>query len=131
MGSRDLRGNAKIAIASHPGGPFAVGCGILRGPCCEAIHVTVVHAEGGGNQYGVVNFLVGGALLAGPIGDRFGRKPLLLISLALFGAASLASAFSPSLGFLAGTRFFTGAGIAGGFAPLMRVATVLAGVEVQ
>jgi MFS transporter, AAHS family, 4-hydroxybenzoate transporter len=57
-----------------------------------------------------------GALLAGPIGDRYGRKPLLLISLALFGIASLASAFSPSLGFLAGTRFFTGAGIAGGFA---------------
>src|SRR5271163_4942263 len=57
-----------------------------------------------------------GALSAGPIGDRFGRKPLLLISLALFGIASLASAFSPSLGFLAGTRFFTGAGIAGGFA---------------
>jgi MFS transporter, AAHS family, 4-hydroxybenzoate transporter len=57
-----------------------------------------------------------GALLAGPIGDRIGRKPLLLMSLALFGLASLASAFSPSLGFLAGTRFFTGAGIAGGFA---------------
>src|ERR1700728_4601133 len=57
-----------------------------------------------------------GALLAGPIGDRFGRKPLLLISLALFGLASLASAYSPSIGFPAGTRFFTGAGIAGGFA---------------
>jgi AAHS family 4-hydroxybenzoate transporter-like MFS transporter len=60
--------------------------------------------------------VMAGALLAGPIGDRFGRKPLLLISLALFGVASLASAYSPSLGFLAGTRFFTGAGIAGGFA---------------
>ncbi|HXP05936.1 MAG TPA: MFS transporter [Stellaceae bacterium] len=60
--------------------------------------------------------VMAGALLAGPIGDRYGRKPLLLISLALFGLASLASAFSPSLGFLAGTRFFTGAGIAGGFA---------------
>lgn len=57
-----------------------------------------------------------GALLAGPIGDRLGRKPLLLMSLAMFGLASLASAASPSLGFLAGTRFFTGAGIAGGFA---------------
>ncbi len=57
-----------------------------------------------------------GALLAGPIGDRFGRKPLLTMSLTLFGIASLASAASPSLGFLAGTRFFTGVGIAGGFA---------------
>jgi AAHS family 4-hydroxybenzoate transporter-like MFS transporter len=57
-----------------------------------------------------------GALIAGPIGDRFGRKPLLMMSLTLFGLASLASAISPSLGFLAATRFFTGAGIAGGFA---------------
>ena len=60
--------------------------------------------------------VMAGALLAGPIGDRYGRKPLLMMSLTLFGLASLASAFSPSLGFLAGTRFFTGAGIAGGFA---------------
>jgi AAHS family 4-hydroxybenzoate transporter-like MFS transporter len=62
-----------------------------------------------------IGFMVG-ALLAGPIGDSIGRKPLLMISLALFGLASLASAFSPSLGFLAGTRFFTGVGISGGFA---------------
>ncbi|HEV2302940.1 MAG TPA: MFS transporter [Stellaceae bacterium] len=60
--------------------------------------------------------VMAGALLAGPIGDRLGRKPLLMLSLALFGLASLASAISPSLDFLAGTRFFTGAGIAGGFA---------------
>jgi Major Facilitator Superfamily len=60
--------------------------------------------------------IMAGALLAGPIGDRFGRKPLLMMSVTLFGIASLASAVSPSLGFLAGTRFFTGMGIAGGFA---------------
>src|SRR6516165_6832666 len=60
--------------------------------------------------------VMAGALLAGPLGDRFGRKPLLMMSLTLFGIASLASAVSPSLDFLAGTRFFTGAGIAGGFA---------------
>jgi MFS transporter, AAHS family, 4-hydroxybenzoate transporter len=57
-----------------------------------------------------------GALCAGPIGDRLGRKPLLLISVALFGLGSLASAVAPSLDFLAGTRFITGAGIAGAFA---------------
>jgi AAHS family 4-hydroxybenzoate transporter-like MFS transporter len=60
--------------------------------------------------------VMAGALLAGPIGDRFGRKPLLMMSMTLFGVASLASAISPSLDFLAATRFFTGAGIAGGFA---------------
>jgi AAHS family 4-hydroxybenzoate transporter-like MFS transporter len=56
-----------------------------------------------------------GALSSGPIGDRFGRKPLLLISIAIFGLASLASAFAPSLRVLSGLRFFTGLGIAGGF----------------
>src|SRR5262250_2938572 len=55
-----------------------------------------------------------GALLSGPLGDRFGRKPMLLASIAIFGLASLASAFSPSLEFLAATRFFAGLGIAGG-----------------
>ena len=57
-----------------------------------------------------------GALASGPIGDRFGRKPLLLMSITIFGLASLASAFSQNLEFLAMTRFFTGLGIAGGFA---------------
>jgi MFS transporter, AAHS family, 4-hydroxybenzoate transporter len=59
--------------------------------------------------------VLAGALLSGPLGDRFGRKPLLLASVAIFGLASLASAFATSLGFLAATRFFTGFGIAGGF----------------
>src|SRR5215469_12724299 len=38
-----------------------------------------------------------GALSAGPIGDRVGRKPLLLASLTIFGVASLLSAFAGSL----------------------------------
>src|SRR4051794_6060723 len=37
-----------------------------------------------------------GALSSGPIGDRFGRKPLLLASIAIFGLASLLSAFAGS-----------------------------------
>src|SRR5580658_5427284 len=57
-----------------------------------------------------------GALSAGPIGDRFGRRPLLLGSLTIFGIASLLSAFSPSLLVLTVLRFFTGLGIGGGFA---------------
>src|SRR5215469_4102954 len=38
-----------------------------------------------------------GALSAGPIGDRVGRRPLLLASLTIFGLASLFSAFVGSL----------------------------------
>jgi AAHS family 4-hydroxybenzoate transporter-like MFS transporter len=56
-----------------------------------------------------------GALSAGPIGDRFGRRPLLLASLTIFGIASLLSAFAGSLGVLSLLRFFTGLGIGGGF----------------
>jgi AAHS family 4-hydroxybenzoate transporter-like MFS transporter len=56
-----------------------------------------------------------GALSAGPIGDRFGRRPLLLASLTIFGVASLLSATAGSLGMLSLWRFFTGIGIGGGF----------------
>ncbi|HVH75453.1 MAG TPA: MFS transporter [Stellaceae bacterium] len=59
--------------------------------------------------------VMAGALLTGPLGDRIGRKPVLMASIAIFGLASLASAFAASMGFLAAMRFFTGFGIAGGF----------------
>ena len=52
-----------------------------------------------------------GALSAGPIGDRLGRKPLLLGSLVVFGLASLLTAFAGSMLMLAILRFFTGLGI--------------------
>jgi MFS transporter, AAHS family, 4-hydroxybenzoate transporter len=56
-----------------------------------------------------------GALSAGPIGDRFGRRPLLLVSLTIFGVASLLSATAGSIGMLSLWRLFTGIGIGGGF----------------
>jgi MFS transporter, AAHS family, 4-hydroxybenzoate transporter len=56
-----------------------------------------------------------GALSAGPIGDRVGRKPLLLASLTIFGLASLLSGFAGSLLMLSILRFFTGMGIGGAF----------------
>ena len=54
-----------------------------------------------------------GALSSGPIGDRVGRRPLLLASIAIFGVASLLTAFAGSLFTLALLRFFTGMGIGG------------------
>jgi len=56
-----------------------------------------------------------GALAAGPIGDRLGRRPLLLASLTIFGLASLLSAVAGSVAMLSMLRFFTGVGIGGGF----------------
>jgi AAHS family 4-hydroxybenzoate transporter-like MFS transporter len=59
--------------------------------------------------------IMAGALSAGPIGDRLGRKPLLLASLLIFGFASLLTAFAGSLFALSILRFFTGMGIGGAF----------------
>jgi MFS transporter, AAHS family, 4-hydroxybenzoate transporter len=59
--------------------------------------------------------IMAGALSAGPIGDRVGRKPLLVVSLTIFGIASIASAYVPSLLLLTVARFFTGLGIGGAF----------------
>jgi MFS transporter, AAHS family, 4-hydroxybenzoate transporter len=59
--------------------------------------------------------VMAGALAAGPIGDRVGRKPLLLASVAIFGLASLLSVLAGSLAVLSVWRFFTGFGIGGAF----------------
>jgi AAHS family 4-hydroxybenzoate transporter-like MFS transporter len=57
-----------------------------------------------------------GSPLAGYLGDRFGRRVALIGCLALFGAATIATAFSHGLLELAVLRFITGMG-AGGAIP--------------
>src|SRR5450432_4290380 len=59
-----------------------------------------------------VGILVG-ALLSGPLGDRFGRKPLLIISVALIGIFSVLSVFAWSISSITVLRFLTGLGIGG------------------
>ncbi|HTJ93287.1 MAG TPA: MFS transporter [Pararobbsia sp.] len=54
-----------------------------------------------------------GALLLGPASDRWGRKPVLVLSLAWFGAFSLASAAAGSPHALLLLRFLTGLGLGG------------------
>jgi MFS family permease len=49
-------------------------------------------------------------LVAGAIGDRFGRRGALLVGVALFGAGSLLSALATSGGQLIGFRALTGIG---------------------
>lgn len=57
--------------------------------------------------------LMCGALFIGPFADRFGRKSVLLGSVALFGLMSLLSAASTSLQMLIALRFLTGLGLGG------------------
>ncbi|SPA42220.1 4-hydroxybenzoate transporter PcaK [Cupriavidus taiwanensis] len=57
--------------------------------------------------------LMAGAFLFGPLADRFGRKSVLVLSVLCFGAASLASAWSPDLWTLVLLRFVTGLGLGG------------------
>ncbi len=58
--------------------------------------------------------LVGG-LLFGPIGDRFGRRVTMLVTVFLYGAATLAGAFAPGLATFTATRVVAGFGIGGEF----------------
>jgi AAHS family 4-hydroxybenzoate transporter-like MFS transporter len=57
--------------------------------------------------------LMAGAFLFGPLADRFGRKTILLVCVAFFGAASLVSAYSTSVDMLIVLRFLTGLGLGG------------------
>jgi EmrB/QacA subfamily drug resistance transporter len=56
--------------------------------------------------------LAAGLLPAGMLGDRFGRRRLLLVALALFGAASVACAYAESSGQLIAARAALGLGSA-------------------
>ncbi|WP_407443831.1 multidrug effflux MFS transporter [Rhodococcus sp. (in: high G+C Gram-positive bacteria)] len=68
-------------------------------------------------QLTLTTFLLGmaiGQLVFGPLSDRFGRRPLLLVGTLACAAFSAASALAPTIELLAGARFVQGfAGAAG------------------
>jgi MFS family permease len=59
-----------------------------------------------------------GALFFGQLTDRFGRKKLFMITLLLYLAATVATAFAFAPWFFLVARFFTGAGIGGEYAAI-------------
>jgi MFS family permease len=67
-------------------------------------------------------FYVGGACLGalffGQLTDRFGRKKLFLVTLAVYITATVATAFSFAAWYFYAARFFTGAGIGGEYAAI-------------
>lgn len=59
-----------------------------------------------------------GALFFGRLTDKFGRKRLFMITLGVYLAATVATAFAPSFLWFAICRFFTGSGIGGEYAAI-------------
>lgn len=59
-----------------------------------------------------------GALFFGQLTDRFGRKKLFLMTLAVYTLATVATAFAPNPMWYFIARFFTGAGIGGEYAAI-------------
>jgi MFS transporter, DHA1 family, multidrug resistance protein len=54
-----------------------------------------------------------GQVLYGPLADRFGRRPALLVGYAIYGVGALAATVAPTLGVLLFARFVWGFGAAG------------------
>src|ERR687888_1550190 len=75
-----------------------------------ALHATTSDLQWIVDAYSLV--LAAMMLPAGMLGDRFGRKRLLLAALLLFAAASLACAYAPSAGVLIAARAVLGLGAA-------------------
>lgn len=65
--------------------------------------------------------LAAGTLVYGPLADRFGRRPTLLASYAVYAVGALASALAPSLTVLLITRLIWGLGAAGARVVVMAV----------
>lgn len=76
-----------------------------------------LHAAPGVVQLAVTLYLIGlgaGQLIAGPIAERLGRRPLMLGGLAAFAAGSIAAALAPHVAVLLGARIVQAFGGAAG-----------------
>src|SRR5512145_1228942 len=100
-----------------------IGLGVIALPCLlYSMDLTVLHLavpqlsadlEPSSAQLlwiiDVYGFLVAGSLITmGTLGDRIGRRRLLLLGAAAFGVASVLAAFSRSAGMLIATRALLG-----------------------
>src|SRR3954467_3270889 len=68
-------------------------------------------------QFTLTTYFIGlaaGQLTWGPLSDRYGRKPVLFLALALMLAVTAAAPLLPSIGALAAARLVQGFAMAGG-----------------
>jgi MFS transporter, DHA2 family, multidrug resistance protein len=89
---------------------------------------TTLHASESDLQWfssGYALALAAAMLPAGLLGDRYGRKKVMLVSLALFGAGSVACAYAPSAGAFIAARVVLGLAGAGVIVMALSALTVL------
>ena len=85
-------------------GPFSIDMYLPAFPAVEQD----LQALPGSMEYTLASFFIGmalGQLFYGPLSDRFGRRPPLMVGLFLYSVASLACAFAGSIHLLVGVRF--------------------------
>ncbi|MEU6866599.1 MFS transporter [Streptomyces sp. NPDC046876] len=127
-GASDLlvRPGDEAVPAKRPGLPLPPLIALSLGYFLVMLDVTVVNvaapsiqsslgAGPSGLQWvvdGYSTFFAGLLLLGGGLGDRFGHRPLYLLGLAVFTAASAGCALAPVAGVLIGGRLAQGAGAA-------------------
>src|SRR5699024_5331805 len=79
-------------------------------------------------SYALMGMLVG-AILSGPLADRFGRKTVFIACLTGYSVLAVVSAFSPTPEFLGVVRFLGGLGY-GGIGPVV-VALIMESVPAE
>lgn len=85
-------------------------------PALPEIGQALAVADPNERQLVVTSYLLGfagGQIVYGPLSDRFGRKPVLLVSLGIFAVGALASAVAGTFEALLATRVLQGLGCAG------------------
>ena len=76
-----------------------------------------LHGTAGDIQLTLSAFMIAfgvGQIFYGPAGDRFGRRPVILIGLAIYGVTSIGCAFALEAGHLIGLRLLQGLAACGG-----------------
>lgn len=79
-----------------------------------------IRAEWGSSQTELTSMMMSGsagllvgAFLFGPLSDRYGRRPMLIVTCLIFGAMCLLSSYASSIAMLTVLRFLTGLGLGG------------------
>src|SRR5579871_6505490 len=104
------------AVGAMTLGVLAVGLDVTVLSVALPTLATVLHASESDLQWfssGYALVLAAFMLPAGLLGDRFGRKKVMLFALTLFGVGSAACAYAPSVGLFLAARIVLGLAGAG------------------